>query len=65
MLHAPRYIFHFFGRLQNYSNCESFTLAKLKMPISQQGNMVETKFKNWHVQENQLYKLGNIWRSIN
>ena len=43
MPHAPRYIFHFFGRLQNYSDCESFTLAKLKMPISQQGNMVETK----------------------
>ena len=28
------------------------------MPISQQPDMIETWFKNWQVQENQLYKLG-------
>ncbi len=46
-------------------NCRprSFTLAKVKMSISQQRNMLESRFKNWHVQENQLYEMGNIVRS--
>ena len=44
----------------SFFNNEFFTLAKFKMPISQQRNMVETSFKNWHVQENQLYKVGNM-----
>ncbi len=30
------------------------------MTISQQPDMIETSFKNWHVQENQLYKM-EIW----
>ncbi len=41
---------------------EVFTLAKLKMPISQQQNMIETWFKNWQVQKNQLYKMRNMGR---
>ena len=39
-----------------------FTLAKFKMPISQQQNMIETRFKNWYVHEYQLYKLRNMGR---
>ena len=35
-------------------------LQNLKMAISQQLDMIETLFKNWHVQEYQLYKL-RIW----
>ena len=43
---------------------EKFTLAKLIMPTSQQRNMIEIRFKNWHVQENQLYKLtGTLIRA--
>ncbi len=37
---------------------EFFTLSKLKIQISWQWNMIETCFRNWHVEENQLYKLG-------
>ena len=46
----------------DWSFSEFSTLAKLKMPISQQWNMIETSFKNWHVQKNHFYQLRNMGR---
>ncbi len=39
-------------------------LVKLKMPISQEQNMIQTRSKNWHVQENQLLTLRNMRRAL-
>ena len=47
------------GDMLIWSFSEFSTLAKLKIPISKQRSMIETRFKNWHVQKNQLYQLRN------